>query len=85
MARWTKASLPDLWTRLKWALGVAAVAAVILPFILGRWSPLIAAGLFLALWIVVTSVVSGRFPGSPVTLSYRFELHAETIARLEIG
>jgi cytochrome c-type biogenesis protein CcmF len=60
MARWSKASLPDLWTRLKWALGVALAAAVILPFILGRWSPLIAAGLFLALWIVVSSVVNLR-------------------------
>src|SRR5256885_1059053 len=60
MARWNKASLPDLWTRLKWALAVAAVAAVILPLILGRWSPLIAAGLFLALWVVVSSIVSLR-------------------------
>ncbi|HEV8258698.1 MAG TPA: heme lyase CcmF/NrfE family subunit [Casimicrobiaceae bacterium] len=60
MARWRNASLPNLWTRLKWALGVAAVAAVILPLILGRWSPLIAAGLFLALWIVVSSVVNLR-------------------------
>src|SRR5256885_6001403 len=60
MARWNKASLPDLWTRFKWALAVAAVAAVILPLILGRWSPLIAAGLFLALWVVVSSIVSLR-------------------------
>ena len=60
MARWNKASLPDLWTRLKWALGVAVVAAVILPFGLGHWSPLIAAGLFLALWVVVSSVVNLR-------------------------
>jgi cytochrome c-type biogenesis protein CcmF len=60
MARWNKASLPDLWTRLKWALGVAVVAAVILPFILGHWSPLIAGGLFLALWVVVSSVVNLR-------------------------
>ncbi len=60
MARWNKASLPDLWTRLKWALGVALVAAVILPFVLGHWSPLIAAGLFLALWVVVSSVVNLR-------------------------
>jgi len=60
MARWNKASLPDLWTRLKWALGVAVVAAVFLPFILGHWSPLIAAGLFLALWVVVSSVVTLR-------------------------
>jgi cytochrome c-type biogenesis protein CcmF len=60
MARWRNASLPDLWTRLKWALGIAVAAAVILPFILGRWSPLIAAGLFLALWIVASSVVNLR-------------------------
>jgi len=60
MARWNKASLPDLWTRLKWALGVAVVAAVFLPFILGHWSPLIAAGLFLALWVVVSSIVNLR-------------------------
>src|SRR5207237_9027861 len=59
-ARWSKASLPDLWTRLKWALAVAVVAALILPLILGRWSPLIAAGLFLALWVVVSSMVSLR-------------------------
>src|SRR5437773_4937652 len=66
MARWSKASLPDLWTRLKWALGVAVVAAVILPFILGRWSPLIAAGLFLALWVVVSTVsnLQQRLAGS---------------------
>src|SRR5438876_1661457 len=60
MARWNKASLPDLWTRLRWALAVAVVAAVILPMILGRWSPLIAAGLFLALWVIVSSMVSLR-------------------------
>src|SRR5207249_5200763 len=60
MARWNKASLPDLCMRLKWALGVAVVAAVILPFVLGHWSPLIAAGLFLALWVVVSSVVNLR-------------------------
>src|SRR4029453_1072379 len=58
MARWRNASLPDLWTRLKWALGVAVAAAIILPFILGRWSPLVAAGLFLALWVVVSSAAN---------------------------
>jgi cytochrome c-type biogenesis protein CcmF len=68
MARWRNASLPDLWTRLKWALGIAVAAAVILPFILGRWSPLIAAGLFLALWIVVSSIVNLR---ARLTASHR--------------
>jgi cytochrome c-type biogenesis protein CcmF len=74
MARWRNASLPDLWTRLKWALGIAVAAAVILPFILGRWSPLIAAGLFLALWIVVSSVVNLR---ARLTASHRLGLVAK--------
>ena len=57
LMRWSRATLPDLWVRLRWALAVAIAAAGVLPFVLGRWTPLIAAGLFLALWIVVTTVV----------------------------
>ena len=60
MARWSHASLPSLWTRLRWAFAVAVVAALVLPFTLGRWSPLIAAGLFLALWIATSSIVNLR-------------------------
>ena len=58
VARWSHAPLPEIWTRLRWALGVALVSALILPFVLGRWSPLIAFGLFLALWIF-TSTAAG--------------------------
>jgi ketosteroid isomerase-like protein len=36
-------------------------------------------------WTVVTAIVSGSFPGSPVTLRYRFQLDGEKVARLEIG
>src|ERR1700686_5404592 len=65
-ARWRQASVPGLWTRLRWAFGVAVAAALILPFTLGRWSPLVAAGLFLALWIATSSFVnlSGRLTSS---------------------
>jgi len=31
---------------------------VLLPFTLGKWSPLVALGLFLALWIVVTTIAA---------------------------
>ncbi len=50
MASWRQgvASARDLWTRLRWALLVAIVTSLLLPFVLGRWSPLIAFGLFLA-------------------------------------
>jgi cytochrome c-type biogenesis protein CcmF len=34
------------------------VTALILPFVLGRWQPLVALGLMLALWIVTTSLLN---------------------------
>jgi len=60
LARWKKAELPALATRLGWAFGVAFVLAVALPFAGGRWSPMVAFGLLLALWIVTTTVVNVR-------------------------
>jgi cytochrome c-type biogenesis protein CcmF len=67
VARWSRAPLPELWARLRWALGVAVVSALILPLALGRWSPLIALGLFLALWVVTSTAESlrARLAGSP--------------------
>ncbi len=56
IASWKHAQLPDLWVRLRWAFGVAVVAAVLLPFVLGRWSPLVAFSLWLALWVVAATV-----------------------------
>jgi cytochrome c-type biogenesis protein CcmF len=60
ITRWSHAPLPELAVRLKWAFAVAVVAALVLPFVLGRWTPLVALGLFLALWIVATSVANLR-------------------------
>jgi cytochrome c-type biogenesis protein CcmF len=67
MAAWKRAELPDLWTRLRWALAVAIVAAGILPFVLGHWSPLIAVGVFLSLWIAggTIALVVSRFRRAP--------------------
>jgi cytochrome c-type biogenesis protein CcmF len=58
IASWRQAELPDLAARLKWAFVVAAATAVLLPFTLGKWSPLVAVGLFLALWILVTTIAA---------------------------
>ena len=41
LARWKKAELPDMATRLKWAFVVALVTALIVPVIAGHWTPLI--------------------------------------------
>jgi len=67
VASWRRAELPTLWVRLRWALGVAIACALVLPFVLGRWSPLVAAGLFLALWVVAAtvSIVVQRFRTMP--------------------
>jgi cytochrome c-type biogenesis protein CcmF len=58
IASWRQAQLPALAARLKWAFVVAAATAALLPFTLGKWSPLVAIGLFLALWIVVTTIAA---------------------------
>ncbi len=60
LAQWKKASLPDLALRLRWAFGVSVATAVLLPVVLGKWTPLLSLGLLLALWIVTTAVVNVR-------------------------
>src|SRR5687768_9345095 len=67
IASWKRAELPDLWIRLRWAMVVATVAALLLPFVMGRFSWLVAAGLWLALWVIAASVVqvAQRFRAAP--------------------
>ncbi len=55
IASWKKASLPELATRLRWALLVSAITAVLLPFMLGNLTPMIGLGLFLAFWIIAST------------------------------
>jgi cytochrome c-type biogenesis protein CcmF len=60
LAKWKKAQLPELAQRLKWAFGIALASALLLPFTLGRWSPMIAFGLLLALWVALSGLVNLR-------------------------
>jgi cytochrome c-type biogenesis protein CcmF len=60
IARWKQASVPDMWVRVRWALGSSIVIALLLPVILGKWSPMIAMGLFLALWVITTVIIDLR-------------------------
>jgi len=55
IARWSHAPMPELWNRLKWALGVAVAAALVVPIALGRWSFLVSLGLALAFWIFAST------------------------------
>jgi cytochrome c-type biogenesis protein CcmF len=58
LARWKDASLPDIATRLKWAFAVSIATALLLPFALGHWTPIISFGLALALWIAASTAVN---------------------------
>jgi len=57
-ARWKKASVPELATRLRWAFVASAITAIVLPFVIGQWKPLVSLGLLLALWIVTTVLLN---------------------------
>jgi len=58
IARWKQASLPELAVRLKWALAVAMAGAALLPFTMGKWTPLASFGFLLATWIAASSVTA---------------------------
>ncbi len=58
LAKWKQATLPELAVRLRWALAVALVTAALLPLTLGKWTPMIAFGLLLALWLTASGVAN---------------------------
>ena len=57
LARWKKANFPDIATRLRWALAASLVAALAIPFAMGRWSVLVALGMMLAAWVAASGGV----------------------------
>jgi len=60
LARWKEAEVPDLWRRLRWALAVSVVTALVVPLIAGSFRILVSFGLLLAFWIVASTVVNIR-------------------------
>ena len=70
IARWKQSSVPDLWVRIRWALASSMIIALLLPLVLGKWTPMIALGLLLALWLITTisadlyKRISGREGGA---------------------
>ncbi len=71
IARWKKAELPELGIRVRWAFGISLATALLLPLVLGKWTPLIGLGLLLATWIATTALTNlrerlTRLPGESV-------------------
>ncbi len=58
IARWRNATLPELVTRLKWAMAIAVIAGIAVPLLMGKFSVWIAIGLTLAVWIVSASITA---------------------------
>ncbi len=56
LARWKQADLPDLWTRLRWALGVSIVAAIGVEWATGEIGAMATMGLALAFWIITSTL-----------------------------
>jgi cytochrome c-type biogenesis protein CcmF len=60
LARWKHADAKDMAQRLTIAAVLAVAAGIGLPFLAGEWSPLVAVGLLLAVWIFASSVFQVR-------------------------
>jgi cytochrome c-type biogenesis protein CcmF len=54
LARWKQAQLPDLWQRLRWALGVAVLAALMAAWVGGEMGFMSLLGLLMAFWVVAS-------------------------------
>jgi len=54
VAKWKKASIPDVARRVRWGAAVAVITAVAVPFITGHMSLLVMLGVLMVAWIVVT-------------------------------
>lgn len=58
IARWKKATIPELASKLKWALIVSIVSALLVPSVMGRLTPMIFVGLLMAFWVMSSIFVS---------------------------
>ena len=57
IARWKQAELPDLWVRIRWALGITVVVVALNAWLAGKTSSMSVLGLLMGWW-VVTSVAA---------------------------
>ncbi|HJV11707.1 MAG TPA: heme lyase CcmF/NrfE family subunit [Burkholderiales bacterium] len=58
LARWKRAELPALAVRLRWALAVSLLLGFLSPLLFGNWSGVVGFGLALALWIVISALLT---------------------------
>ena len=57
LARWKQSTVSELAKRVRWVFAVTIIFALILPWLAGKWTPLISFGLMLAFWVISTIIV----------------------------
>ncbi|MFM9835400.1 MAG: heme lyase CcmF/NrfE family subunit [Methylophilaceae bacterium] len=60
IARWKKTTLPELATKLRWALGVSVVSALLVPSVMGKLTPMLFVGMLMAFWVLSSVVIAFR-------------------------
>ena len=64
IAKWKKATLPEMAVRLRWAFGISVVAAIVVPLAMsaqtgiGTFSPVASFGILCGAWIASTAITS---------------------------
>jgi cytochrome c-type biogenesis protein CcmF len=86
VARWKKASLPDIWLRVRWALATSMVVAIVLPLVMGEWTPLIGLGILLAAWVITTGFADlKRRMGSEGTFMQRLKVPTRSYYGMQLA
>ena len=57
LAKWKKASLPEIGTRLRVAAVISVVSAVLVPFVMGKITLMLVVGVFMGIWVTSTTLI----------------------------
>lgn len=57
LAKWKKASLPEIGLRLRVAAVISVVSALLIPFAMGKITLMTAIGVFMGIWVISTTLI----------------------------
>jgi cytochrome c-type biogenesis protein CcmF len=57
LAKWKKASMPEIGTRLKLAAVISVVSAVLVPSVMGKITLMLGVGVFMGVWVLSTTLI----------------------------
>ncbi len=57
LAKWKKASMPEIGARLKLAAVISVVSALLVPSVMGKLTLMLAVGVFMGVWVLSTTLI----------------------------